>query len=43
MVRNLDQYSNPVPFTGAATPYTHHINYQQEQHERANLKRMFRR
>jgi hypothetical protein len=43
MVRNLDQYSNPVPFTGTATPYTHHINYQQEQAERSNYKKLFGR
>lgn len=43
MVRNIDQYSNPVPISGTALPSTHYINYGQESNERENLKRMFRR
>jgi hypothetical protein len=43
MVRNIDQYSNPVPITNTALPSTHYIHFERESSEKANLKRMFRR
>jgi len=43
MVRNLDQYTNPIPATNTALPETHFINYHRANQEKANLKRMFKR
>jgi len=43
MVRNLDQYTNPIPVSGASLPSTHFIHFERESSERENLKRMFRR
>jgi len=43
MVRNIDQYSNPIPVTSTALPSTHYIHFEKESSERSNLKRMFRR
>jgi hypothetical protein len=43
MVRNIDQYSNPIPITSTALPSTHYINFEKESSEKSNLKRMFKR
>ena len=43
MVRNIDQYSNPIPVTSTALPSTHFIHFERESSEKSNLKRMFRR
>jgi len=43
MVRNIDQYTNPIPVTGTALPATHYIHFENENQNRTNLKRMFRR
>jgi hypothetical protein len=42
MIRNLDQYTNPIPATSTATIGTHHINYNRVE-QQSNLKKMFRR
>ena len=43
MVRNIDQYTNPIPVTSTALPSTHFIHFEHENQTRTNLKRMFRR
>ena len=43
MVRNIDQYSNPIPITSTALPSTHYINFEKESSEKSNFKRMFKR
>jgi len=42
MIRNLDQYTNPIPITSTAMQSTHHINYQKVE-QQSNLKKMFKR